>query len=308
MHSPFEPEPVMKHNPSDFRLEATMLRSLMSVLCFSLLCGTFAGADEWSAEKLLASVMIEDLVKAKPTPTKAANTASLSSPEQAASTVTQSDSEPKPAHLLNERSVLGELRHQLASHFSLQEDFRIYFDKPWRDLNLEHPHWELVVTSFPPQGLRSRFYLSFEIWVAGKRHSTWQESVRCELWTDAYVATQRLDRGSRLHSDLVTVKPVDRLSLYQGVVEPGTKLDDYLLNNGVKAGEPLFWNDLKERPLIEKNALIDVVAEEGALKVTLKAKALETGVKGQIIRIRNLQSFNDIQAEVIGVNQAKVYF
>lgn len=266
-----------------------------------------ASEAEWSPEKLLESVEIEDLVKPKAKPTEPpADTEAEAGSITPSTDATSSASFAK--HALDERSVLSELRHQVASHFSLQADFRLYFDQPWRELHLQSPHWELVVTTFPPQGLRSRFYLGFEIWVEGKRHSSWQQSVRCELWTDAYVATQRIERGSVLREGLVSVKPVDQLSLYQGVVEPGTQLDDYIVSNGVKAGEPIFWSHVKERPLIEKNALIDVVAEEGALKVTLKAKAMETGVKGQVIRIRNLQSLNDIQAEVVGINLAKVYF
>ena len=150
--------------------------------------------------------------------------------------------------------------------------------------------------------------MNFEIWVDGERHSNWQEGVRCELWKEAYVATQRIDRGSVLNEAYVAVRPVDTLNLHQSPVEIGAELTDHLAARGVKAGEPLYWRDLRERPLIERNAIVDVVAQEGMMKITLKARALEDGVKGQIIRIRNLQSYNDIQAEVVGVNRARVYF
>lgn len=270
-----------------------------------------ANTDELSSEKLLASVSIEDLVGSSKESKPAASNTDLeaeSAKEAAEAELLKQAKVKETKILLTEAMVLDEIRYQVATHFELKGDFRIYFDQPWNEIKLNNPDWEMVMTSFPSKGLRSRFYVGFELWVGGKRHSTWQEGVHCELWNDAYVVVQHVDRGTVLRDGLVAVRPVDTLSLYQGPVDVGIKLNDYIAGNGLKAGEPLVWRDLRERPLIQKNALIDVVAEEGLLKITLKAKALEDGVKGQVIRIRNLQSYNDIQAEVIGVNQAKVYF
>lgn len=270
-----------------------------------------ASSSELSSEKLLASVSIEDLVGSSEDLEPVATEAELEAEGKKAAVevelLKQSKVQEEPM-LLNEAMILDEIRYQIATHFEIAGDFRIYFDQPWSELRLKDPDWEIVMTSFPSKGLRSRFYIGFELWVGGKRHSTWQEGVHCELWNDAYVAIQQVDRGTVLREGLVAIRPVDTLSLYEGPVDVGTKLNDYIAGNGLKAGEPLVWRDVRERPLIQKNALIDVVAEEGLLKITLKAKAMEDGVKGQVIRIRNLQSYNDIQAEVIGVNQAKVYF
>jgi len=270
-----------------------------------------ASSSELSSEKLLASVSIDDLVGSSEDSEPVATGAELEAGEKKAAVEVELLKQSKVQEermLLNEAMILDEIRYQIATHFEIVGDFRIYFDQPWSELRLKDPDWEIVMTSFPSKGLRSRFYIGFELWVGGKRHSTWQEGVHCELWNDAYVAIQQVDRGTVLREGLVAIRPVDTLSLYEGPVDVGTKLNDYIAGNGLKAGEPLVWRDVRERPLIQKNALIDVVAEEGLLKITLKAKAMEDGVKGQVIRIRNLQSYNDIQAEVIGVNQAKVYF
>jgi len=270
-----------------------------------------ARGSDLSSEKMLASVDIADLISSsenRETPSDQVAKKDHSQDEAESQEKTAVTNAKKEVFMLDERTVLEEVRYQIASHFEIQGDFRLYFEKPWQDVRMDTPNWEIVMTSFPPQGLRSRFYVSFELWIDGKRNSTWQEGIRCELWVDAYVALQQIDRGTVMREGLVAVKPVDSLSLYQGPVEIGTNLTDYVVINGLKTGDPLFWRDLRERPLIQKNSLIDVVAEEGNMKVTLKGKALEDGVKGQVIRIRNLQSSNDIQAEVIGINQAKVYF
>lgn len=284
-----------------------IIKSLLVMgLCLLLPVFLNASTSKLTNEEMLASVSIDDLFGDK-------KKASVEEPvEEVQSNLGGVDISlkvPKTeiTFLLDEPMILDEIRHQLGQRFELKNDFRISFDHPWEEIKMNSLDWELVVTSFPSKGLRSRFFVSFELWIAGKRNSSWREGVSCELWIDAYVAVQQIDRGTVMRNGLVAIKPVDSLSLYQGPVELGTNLTDYVVVNGLKAGEPLFWRDLKERPLIHKNAFIDVVAEDGLLKITLRAKALEDGVKGQIIRIRNLQSNNDIQAEVIGVNQAKVY-
>ncbi|MCG8528985.1 MAG: flagellar basal body P-ring formation chaperone FlgA [Opitutales bacterium] len=209
---------------------------------------------------------------------------------------------------IDEKMVIDSIRHQLADQFGVTQDMRVYFDRPWKAIDVDQGHWEIAVTSFPSQGLRSRFYLNFELWSGGSRVGSWQEGVRCELWMEAYVANQRVNRGDVFNEGMFSLQPVDVLGLYQTPVDLGTPLNEYIAANGVKAGDPLYWRDLKERPLVRRNQIVEVVAREGWMKISLKGKALEDGVKGQVIRVRNLQSYRDIQAEVVGVSKARVYF
>ena len=300
----------MKPGTQDLRIRRQLLR-VSCVVCMLMSSLLHAETSELSSARMLATVQIDDLIGGREGERglEASETqkhrASLDADTMEKNTV---PSVKKEVFVLDERTVLDEIKFQIASHFAVQGDLRLYFEKPWQEIRMDSPVWEIVMTSLPAQGLRSRFYVSFELWIDGKRHMSRQEGMRSELWVDAYVAMQQIERGAVMRDGLVSVKPVDSLSFYQGCVDIGTNLTDYIAVNGIKAGEPVFWRDLRERPLIQKNALIDVVAEEGNLKITLKAKALEDGAKGQLIRIRNLQSSNDIQAEVIGINQAKVYF
>ena len=274
--------------------------------CFTV----WAANTDFDRDTYLAQVEIDDLLASRETTTDPVVTPD----DQQASTKVQSEKKPlsklkpKVDSKLDETMVLAEIKRQIASHFEISDEFRIFFDRSWDEITLTSPAWELVVTSFPSQGLRSRFFVNFEIWCDGERLSSYQVGVHCELWKDAYLAQRQIERGTILNEGYVIVQPVDILSLYQSPVEIGTVLSDYVANNSIKQGEPVYQRDLKERPLIEKNAVIDVFAQEGMMRITLKGKALEDGVKGQFIRVRNLQSHSDIQAEVVGVNQARVYF
>lgn len=282
---------------------------ILGIGVVSMLLSFQVQGSDITKEAYLAEVSIDDLLFGKTSSdARARNKAKEQQSIQESTTSNKRNDSKVERFKLSETMMLEEVKYQLAKHFKLNDNFRISFDRAWKEVSLKTPDWKIVMTSFPPQGLRSQFYVNFELWAEGQRISNFQESVRCELWVDAYVALQRLDRGMVMSQGLVSIQPVDSLSLYQRPVELGASLSDYILVNGVKPGEPICWRDLRERPLVQKNNIIDVVAQDGLMKVSLKAKALEDGVKGQLIRVRNLQSYSDIQAEVIGVNKARVYF
>jgi flagella basal body P-ring formation protein FlgA len=277
-----------------------------------------ASTSSVDVERLLASVEVDDLISGTTTyghsdGAPSASPASLDigdfGPEPAdAGETTAAGVEAALSVELDERLLLASLREALARQFAVKGDFRVYLDQPWKALKLPTADWEVVVSSFPSKGLRSQFVLLFEVWADGMRHSHWQQSLRCELWQDALVAQQRVERGAILRDAMFAAQPVDVLALFQSPVEPGCALGEYVASNGIRQGEPLCLSDLAERPLVQRNTFIEVIATDGVMKVSLKGKALEDGLRGQVIRVRNLQSFSDIQAEVTGVNQAKVYF
>ena len=269
-----------------------------------------AKTTDLNSEALLADVEIADLLMSRNSePAKTRESLKKSeSPVAVVEAKALTEQKEIVEYKLNETMILAEIKHQIASHFQITDDFRLFLDKPWSEITLNNPAWEIVITSFPAQGLRSRFFVNFELWSDNRRIASYQEGVRCELWKDAYVAQRQIDRGTLMSEGYVAVQPVDMLGLYQSPVDIEMELSDYVVTNTIKQGQPVCLRDLRERPLIEKNNIIDVVAQEGFMKVTLKGKALEEGIKGQFIRVRNLQSGSDIQAEVIGVNQARVYF
>lgn len=68
----------------------------------------------------------------------------------------------------------------------------------------------------------------------------------------------------------------------------------------LRAGKPLNPSDIQEPEVVRKNAQITVRYESPGLSLTMQATALQSGVMGQVINIRNQQSSRTIQAKVIG--------
>ena len=59
--------------------------------------------------------------------------------------------------------------------------------------------------------------------------------------------------------------------------------------------------------LVKKGSLVDVFASGNGIYLTMKGVALEDGVEGEQVRIRNLSSEKEFHAKVLNANSVKVY-
>jgi len=133
-------------------------------------------------------------------------------------------------------------------------------------------------------------------------------SFRAVWRVNMFVARRPMQKFSALNASDFEVQALDRLALRQVPVETSAKLSEYELANSLSAGAPLTWNALKPQPLVRKGALVDVVAEEGSLKVTTRAIALNDGGRGELISMRNASTNRSFEAYVINENLVKVSF
>jgi flagella basal body P-ring formation protein FlgA len=74
------------------------------------------------------------------------------------------------------------------------------------------------------------------------------------------------------------------------------------------AGRPLTRRDVIERPVVRKGQLVEVVAQQGALNLSMKALALESGAAGDLIKLRNLESRREFCGQVLHESKVQVQF
>jgi len=78
------------------------------------------------------------------------------------------------------------------------------------------------------------------------------------------------------------------------------------LNRTIYAGHVIDISYVRAPTLIKRNAQIDMVYTYGALRLTAKGKALQTGGEGDLISVMNLTSRKKISATVTGVDTVEV--
>jgi flagella basal body P-ring formation protein FlgA len=74
--------------------------------------------------------------------------------------------------------------------------------------------------------------------------------------------------------------------------------DSYELTENISAGAPLLSRSIKARAVVRRGKLIEAVLQDGQLMISVKAEALEDGVMGQTIRVRNIASRREFRGKV----------
>lgn len=74
----------------------------------------------------------------------------------------------------------------------------------------------------------------------------------------------------------------------------------------VGAGKFIQMDDLIKPQLVQRGESVEITFTEGMLVLTAKGKALESGAKGDIVRVTNANSSRTVDATVVGQNQVIV--
>lgn len=193
------------------------------------------------------------------------------------------------------------LARDLAAHFQTDGSLQIELIGTWTPPADAPSDASLVVMDYPARlsstmGLRCRLGAeSFNV------------LVRASVWRDAWTTRTPLPNGSPLDPAVLGVRRVDTL-VDRDAVPASTDLHTLIAVRQVPAESVLAWFDVAPRPLVRKGELVDVVAQDGALTVTLKAVALQTGGQGDLVAVRNPESLREVSGRVVGPDCIEVAF
>ncbi len=202
--------------------------------------------------------------------------------------------------------LLAAVRGDLASHFRLEGDFQVELAHPWTPPARSASSWQVVVTEYPAMPMAT-LYVHCQVLADGDTVDDTTLALRAALWRDAWFSRQPLAAGGVFDPSVLEARRVDILRERDAL--PAAVGDrSFIFVRQVPADRMLTWQDLARRPMVRKGELVDAVASEGGLLVTLKAQALENGVLGDLITVRNVESRKDIAALVVAEDRVAVRF
>lgn len=76
----------------------------------------------------------------------------------------------------------------------------------------------------------------------------------------------------------------------------------------IGAGEVISPRDVTAPQLVQRGHTVLVTASSATVSISMKARALENGARGDLIRVRNLSSDRIVEARVIGRGRVRVPF
>jgi flagella basal body P-ring formation protein FlgA len=210
---------------------------------------------------------------------------------------------------LAEDRVLDELQRELTASMSLRGELKLSFVEPWKPIEIKNgKDWKLVVDGVPKSGLSARFPLRFSVEADGKKIGTWQPQVKAQLIEPVWVSTRRLERGESINSAVAALKEIDVLNTNKELLTVDSDLGIFEVAQSLPADQVLSRSDVALRKLVRRGKVVDVLVNQGALNISMKAIALADGGAGETIGVRNIDSKKDFQAQVVGSNTVQVKF
>lgn len=119
-----------------------------------------------------------------------------------------------------------------------------------------------------------------------------------EALAPVVVAAADLDRGTVLREADLNLVEMDLTSLRNPCLDPGAVLGQKL-KRPVRQGTPLDPATVEMPPVISRGETVTILLSRGALSLTARGQALESGLQDETIRVRNNDSQRDISGRVV---------
>ncbi len=185
-------------------------------------------------------------------------------------------------------------------------ELELRLTRPWAAVAVPDAPLTLRILDLPSSGISPNFIARFELRAGAEALGSWQMPLQARLWREIWVAGSAQPRGRLLREADLQTERRDLLTLRDALTsldpsDPGLELAENLA-----AGAPLTARSLRVRPIVARGKLLEAIVEHGPLLIMVKVEALEDGLPGQSIRVRNTQSRKEFHAQVKNSNTVKV--
>lgn len=120
------------------------------------------------------------------------------------------------------------------------------------------------------------------------------------------VAARDIRRGITLTADDLRWTVADTANMPYEVIEDESGLVGLIANQNLRAGQPFRQQSVSQPIAVTKGKLVTLIFNTRIMTLTAKAKVLENGAIGQVIRIINTKSNTTLFAEVVDAETVRV--
>ena len=138
-------------------------------------------------------------------------------------------------------------------------------------------------------GVRCQDYKPWSLYVSAK----------IRKYADIYIASRFLARGIELNEDDFVLEKRDISNQSFGYITDINEIKGKILRRPLRHNSIIPPNALTKAMLVKRGDNVTILAQNTAVKVHMKGKALKNGAKGEIIRVRNLSSKRVIEGKVL---------
>jgi flagella basal body P-ring formation protein FlgA len=177
-------------------------------------------------------------------------------------------------------------------------DLELRFNRAWNPLVVPDEALSIKVTEMPTSGVSPNFICRFELIAGNEVVGTYQQPLAGKVWKEIFVARSNLTRGQSLRDADIGLEKRDVLNNRDYLTSLPLE-DPYVeFRENVPAGTQITARTLRLRTLIKRGRMVDAIARDEGLTISVKAEALEDGVPGQFVRVRNVRSKREFKGKV----------
>jgi flagella basal body P-ring formation protein FlgA len=209
-------------------------------------------------------------------------------------------------HVYTASQFMAELTRLVSTHYNSEGEWELTAQQAVVTPPTEAAVWSLSVTEFPAQP-SPYLVLHYKLIADGVIAQENSVLVHASLWKMAWVTRHPLSARSIFDASSLDTQRVDSFT-QRDIVAASAGDNTYAYTHDIRADSLITWHDLARRPLVKKGDIVDVIATEGMLSVSMKALAMENGVRGDLVTVRNLETRKDISGIVVSDDRVEVHF
>ncbi len=183
-------------------------------------------------------------------------------------------------------------------HVKERGELELRFTRAWPNTPVPDEPFTVKILELPAAGVTPNFILRFELRAGSESVGRFQVPLQARVHREVWVAGSNLRRGQLLRDADLMRERRDVLTLRDPYPAPTLENPMLELAENVPSGTPLSVRSVRPRPIILRGRVVDALVSEGSLVITVKVEALEDGLPGQTVRVRNLKSKHEFRGKV----------
>jgi flagella basal body P-ring formation protein FlgA len=200
---------------------------------------------------------------------------------------------------LNESELKTMLQATLQKEYVRERgELELRFSRAWLPINVPDEPLELKVLDMPLAGVTANFIVRFELRTGKEVVGNWQVVAQARIWQELWVAAGPLKRGQLLGAHDLTRERRDVLAARDALIDLPAEERQLEMTENLPAGAPLTLRSVRARQLVHRGDVIEALAQDGLMTISLRVEALEPGAQGQVIRVRNPVSKREFRGKV----------
>lgn len=159
------------------------------------------------------------------------------------------------------------------------------------------------LTQKKPQG---PYTVIVKVWERGKVVEQSQVRMRIRKFAEVLVAADRISSRSIIAGDMVAIQRMDVTNLREKPVLSHLALTGFRAKRNIAIGKIITTASIELIPDVERGREVKILVTAGACKISAEGIALQRGIIGEYVKVKNKSSGKILVARVTGKNAVAV--